>query len=109
MKLVADLHHLLLATIYLLIYEVEIVIFLSLQTRKFKELLERNLGWEFQQSSAVDGIYFEENDEVSIRVYLSCFAVVCVCLCGMFVHGPYWFTLQYAPVVEMLDDEAPVV
>lgn len=109
MKLVADLHHLLLATIYLLIYEVEIVIFLSLQTRKFKELLERNLGWEFQQSSAVDGMYFEENDEVSIRVYLSCFAVVCVCLCGMFVHGPYWFTLQYAPVVEMLDDEAPVV
>ncbi|KAG4964794.1 hypothetical protein AAZV13_14G064500 [Glycine max] len=47
-------------------------------TRKFKELLERNLGWEFQQSSAVDGMYFEENDE-------------------------------YAPVVEMLDDEAPVV
>ena len=80
-----------------------------MQTRKFKELLERNLGWEFQQSSAVDGMYFEENDEVSIRVYLSCFAVVCVCLCGMFVHGPYWFTLQYAPVVEMLDDEAPVV
>ncbi|KAK7385695.1 hypothetical protein VNO78_31495 [Psophocarpus tetragonolobus] len=47
-------------------------------TRKLKELLENNLGWEFQQSSAVDGIYFEENDE-------------------------------YAPVVEMLDDEAPVV
>ncbi|KAH1263190.1 hypothetical protein GmHk_02G005650 [Glycine max] len=47
-------------------------------TRKFKELLERNLGWEFQQGSAVDGIYFEENDE-------------------------------YAPVVEMLDDEAQVV
>ncbi|KAK4277965.1 hypothetical protein QN277_015878 [Acacia crassicarpa] len=45
-------------------------------TRKFKELLESSLGWEFQQSSAVDGIYFEENDE-------------------------------YAPVVEMLDDEAP--
>ncbi|KAJ0100279.1 hypothetical protein Patl1_21327 [Pistacia atlantica] len=33
------------------------------QTRKFKELLENSLGWEFQQSSAVDGIYFEENDE----------------------------------------------
>ncbi|XP_031259439.1 protein AAR2 homolog [Pistacia vera] len=32
-------------------------------TRKFKELLENSLGWEFQQSSAVDGIYFEENDE----------------------------------------------
>lgn len=104
MKLVADLHHLLLATIYLLIYEVEIVIFLSLQTRKFKELLERNLGWEFQQGSAVDGIYFEENDEVSICVYLSCFAT-----CNTFVHRPYWFTLQYAPVVEMLDDEAQVV
>ncbi|XP_061358549.1 uncharacterized protein LOC133302749 [Gastrolobium bilobum] len=46
--------------------------------RKFKELLESNLGWEFQQSSAVDGMYFEENDE-------------------------------FAPVVEMLDDEAPSV
>ncbi|XP_028794826.1 protein AAR2 homolog isoform X1 [Neltuma alba] len=45
-------------------------------TRKFKELLESSLGWEFQQNSAVDGIYFEENDE-------------------------------YAPVVEMLDDEPP--
>ena len=89
MKLVADLHHLLLATIYLLIYEVEIVIFLSLQTRKFKEMLERNLGWGFQQRSAVDGIYFEENDEVSIRVYLSCFAVVCVwyvCSWTLLVH-----------------------
>lgn len=47
-------------------------------TRKFKDLLEKNLGWEFQQSSAVDGMYFEENDE-------------------------------FAPVVEMLDDEAPAV
>ncbi|KAG2391308.1 uncharacterized protein HKW66_Vig0129310 [Vigna angularis] len=46
-------------------------------TRKFKELLESSLGWEFQLGSAVDGIYFEENDE-------------------------------YAPVVEMLDDEALV-
>lgn len=82
-KLAADLHHLLLATMYLF------VTFLSLQTRKFKELLERNLGWEFQQSSAVDGIYFEENDEVSIRVYLSCFAVVCVwyvCSWTLLVH-----------------------
>ncbi|KAF9664034.1 hypothetical protein SADUNF_Sadunf17G0114100 [Salix dunnii] len=32
-------------------------------TRKLKELLEKNLGWEFQQNSAVDGIYFEEDDE----------------------------------------------
>ncbi|KAB2074065.1 hypothetical protein ES319_A07G127500v1 [Gossypium barbadense] len=32
-------------------------------TRKLKELLENSLGWEFQQKSAVDGIYFEENDE----------------------------------------------
>ncbi|KAF3968635.1 hypothetical protein CMV_007499 [Castanea mollissima] len=32
-------------------------------TRKLKELLENNLGWEFQLNSAVDGIYFEEDDE----------------------------------------------
>ncbi|KAL4614016.1 hypothetical protein ACB092_07G024900 [Castanea dentata] len=32
-------------------------------TRKLKELLENNLGWEFQRNSAVDGIYFEEDDE----------------------------------------------
>ncbi|XVF81878.1 hypothetical protein PTKIN_Ptkin15bG0191100 [Pterospermum kingtungense] len=32
-------------------------------TRKLKELIENSLGWEFQQKSAVDGIYFEENDE----------------------------------------------
>ncbi|KAK2430793.1 AAR2 protein family [Trifolium repens] len=47
-------------------------------TRKFKELLENSLGWEFQQSSAVDGLYFDENDE-------------------------------FAPVVEILDDEAHAV
>ncbi|KAK7276275.1 hypothetical protein RIF29_17413 [Crotalaria pallida] len=47
-------------------------------TRKFKELLESNLGWEFQQSSGVDGMYFDENDE-------------------------------FAPVVEILGDEAPAV
>ncbi|KAK9266016.1 hypothetical protein L1049_010753 [Liquidambar formosana] len=35
-------------------------------TRKFKELLENSLGWDFQQNSAVDGIRFEEGDEVSI-------------------------------------------
>ncbi|KAL4614007.1 hypothetical protein ACB092_07G024000 [Castanea dentata] len=32
-------------------------------TRKLKELLENILGWEFQLNSAVDGIYFEEDDE----------------------------------------------
>ncbi|KAK1591004.1 hypothetical protein Q3G72_000652 [Acer saccharum] len=32
-------------------------------TRKVKELLENSLGWEFQHSSAVDGMYFEEGDE----------------------------------------------
>ncbi|XP_043693918.1 protein AAR2 homolog [Telopea speciosissima] len=32
-------------------------------TRKLKELLEDTLGWEFQQSNAVDGIYAEEDDE----------------------------------------------
>lgn len=47
-------------------------------TRKLKELLESNLGWEFQHNSAVDGVYFEENDE-------------------------------FAPVVEILGDEAPAV
>ncbi|KAL4614012.1 hypothetical protein ACB092_07G024500 [Castanea dentata] len=33
------------------------------KTRKLKELLENILGWEFQLNSAVDGIYFEEDDE----------------------------------------------
>lgn len=32
-------------------------------TRKLKALLESNFGWEFQQNSAVDGLYFEEDDE----------------------------------------------
>ncbi|KAL9427752.1 hypothetical protein AB3S75_029852 [Citrus x aurantiifolia] len=32
-------------------------------TRKLRELLENSLGWEFQQCSVVDGMYFEENDE----------------------------------------------
>ncbi|KAM7277889.1 hypothetical protein ACFE04_005023 [Oxalis oulophora] len=32
-------------------------------TRKLEELLKNTLGWEFQKKSAVDGIYFEENDE----------------------------------------------
>uniref|UniRef100_A0A7N2MVR0 Uncharacterized protein n=1 Tax=Quercus lobata TaxID=97700 RepID=A0A7N2MVR0_QUELO len=31
--------------------------------RKLKELLENNLGWEFQLNSVVNGIYFEEDDE----------------------------------------------
>ncbi|KAG4119400.1 hypothetical protein ERO13_D11G077800v2 [Gossypium hirsutum] len=30
---------------------------------KFWHLVRNSLGWEFQQKSAVDGIYFEENDE----------------------------------------------
>lgn len=32
-------------------------------TRKLRELLEESLGWEFQQKSAVDGLYFEEGNE----------------------------------------------
>ncbi|KAL5745115.1 hypothetical protein ACOSP7_026261 [Xanthoceras sorbifolium] len=32
-------------------------------SRKLKELLENSLGWEFQHSSAVDGMYFKEGDE----------------------------------------------
>ncbi|KAK4564931.1 hypothetical protein RGQ29_006824 [Quercus rubra] len=31
--------------------------------RKLKELLENNLGWEFQLNSVANGIYFEEDDE----------------------------------------------
>ncbi|KAL1308172.1 hypothetical protein HN51_050112 [Arachis hypogaea] len=36
--------------------------------RKFKELLENNLGWEFQHGSAIDGMYFEEDDEFAPQV-----------------------------------------
>ncbi|XP_027079429.1 uncharacterized protein [Coffea arabica] len=32
-------------------------------TRKLKELLEDSLGWNFRQNSAVDGMYFEDDDE----------------------------------------------
>ncbi|KAI8032662.1 hypothetical protein LOK49_LG01G03028 [Camellia lanceoleosa] len=32
-------------------------------TRKFKELLEDTLGWDFLQKNAVDGMYYEEDDE----------------------------------------------
>ncbi|XP_059449846.1 uncharacterized protein LOC132180879 isoform X1 [Corylus avellana] len=32
-------------------------------TRKLRELLENSLGWDFQLTSAVDGMHFEENDE----------------------------------------------
>lgn len=39
-----------------------------LQTRKFKELLENRLGWEFQKNSDVDGIYFDEDDEVNVKI-----------------------------------------
>ncbi|KAF3445252.1 hypothetical protein FNV43_RR14946 [Rhamnella rubrinervis] len=31
-------------------------------TRKLKELLEHNLGWEFQQNCAVDGMYLEDDE-----------------------------------------------
>ncbi|KAF2295380.1 hypothetical protein GH714_032708 [Hevea brasiliensis] len=36
---------------------------LLMWTRSLKELLETSLGWEFQQNSAVDGMYFEDDDE----------------------------------------------
>ncbi|CAN8243585.1 unnamed protein product [Cochlearia groenlandica] len=32
-------------------------------TRKFKELLEKRSGWEFEKKSDIDGIYFDEEDE----------------------------------------------
>ena len=67
-----------------------------LQTRKLKELLEKNLGWEFQQNSAVDGIYFEEDDEVSLHVYEH---LVSRSL-------SYFLPVQFAPVVEMLDESS---
>ncbi|KAL5573907.1 hypothetical protein UlMin_023504 [Ulmus minor] len=41
---------------------------LLLWTRRLKELLENNLGFEFEQKNAVDGIYFEENDEFAPMV-----------------------------------------
>jgi hypothetical protein len=44
------------------------LIFLPLQTRKLQELLEKSLGWEFQLNSAADGMYLEEDDEVSASV-----------------------------------------
>lgn len=44
--------------------------FSFLKTRKLKELLENNLGWEFQQNSAVDGMYFEDDDEVGIYLFI---------------------------------------
>lgn len=37
-----------------------------LQTRKFKELLENRLGWEFKKKSSIDGICFDEDDEVNV-------------------------------------------
>ncbi|KAI5311388.1 hypothetical protein L3X38_000143 [Prunus dulcis] len=38
---------------------------------KDKELnvLENNLGWEFQQNSAVDGMYFEDDDEFGVYLF----------------------------------------
>ncbi|KAJ8761262.1 hypothetical protein K2173_001318 [Erythroxylum novogranatense] len=38
-------------------------------TRKLQELLENNLGWEFQQNNSADGICFDEDDEVSLDPY----------------------------------------
>uniref|UniRef100_A0A803M473 Protein AAR2 homolog n=1 Tax=Chenopodium quinoa TaxID=63459 RepID=A0A803M473_CHEQI len=32
-------------------------------TRKLRELLENTLGWKFQRKGAVDGLYFEDDDE----------------------------------------------
>jgi len=79
-----------------------------LQTRKFKKLLESNLGWEFQQNNAVDGLYFDENDEVG--VYKLFHFVLCEFVFMRLNQSSYWlFILQFAPVVEMLDGEAHAV
>ena len=77
------------------------LIFLPLQTRKLRELLENSLGWDFQLNSAVDGMHFEENDEASASIPCS-FSHSC-----SFSHLSFLFIvqlLQFAPVVEMLDD-----
>ncbi|XP_052489938.1 uncharacterized protein LOC105775037 [Gossypium raimondii] len=37
-------------------------------TWKLKKLLENSLGFLFQQKSAIDGIYFEENNEYAPMV-----------------------------------------
>ena len=71
------------------------------QTRKLKELLEETLGWEFQQKSAVDGLYFEEGDEVSlpfslvgnpcnwlIMIQISCMTCISACLTFHLVSKP---------------------
>ncbi|XP_050262636.1 uncharacterized protein LOC126707076 isoform X7 [Quercus robur] len=57
------LHHLCKDFFSLMLDASFVDVHLLLWTRKLKELFENNLGWEFQLNSAVDGIYFEEDDE----------------------------------------------
>ncbi|XP_057491597.1 LOW QUALITY PROTEIN: uncharacterized protein LOC130777313 [Actinidia eriantha] len=57
------LHHLC-KDFFLLVLEAPVINGdILLWTRKFKELLEDTLGWDFQPKSAVDGTYYEEDDE----------------------------------------------
>ncbi|KAK6927880.1 A1 cistron-splicing factor, AAR2 [Dillenia turbinata] len=74
---------------------------MRLWTRKLKALLEDTLGWEFQKNSAVDGIYCEEEDEVNSEL---CFCRVFLVVFNSFKMYNHLHLLQYAPVVEMLDD-----
>ncbi|CAN1122837.1 Protein AAR2 homolog [Linum perenne] len=37
-------------------------------SRKLKEMVENELGWELQQSNSADGLYFEEDDEYAPAV-----------------------------------------
>uniref|UniRef100_A0A7N0ZQY8 AAR2 protein n=1 Tax=Kalanchoe fedtschenkoi TaxID=63787 RepID=A0A7N0ZQY8_KALFE len=41
-------------------------------TRKLKDLLEDVLGWDFEQKSAIDGIYFNVDDEFAPVVEMVC-------------------------------------
>lgn len=76
-----------------------------LQTRKLKELLENTLGWDFQMNSAVSGMYGEEDDEVSVTVKTTIILASRVSLCPSLSNFLFSIRfLQFAPVVEMVDD-----
>nr|CAN74315.1 hypothetical protein VITISV_037337 [Vitis vinifera] len=70
---------------------------LSLVTRKLRDLLENTLGWDFQQTSTVDGLYCEE-DEVSITFHHS------GSMPTLYLSLLNALSIQFAPVVEMLED-----
>lgn len=60
-------------------------------------MLENTLGWDFQQTSTVDGLYCEE-DEVSITFHHS------GSMPTLYLSLLNALSIQFAPVVEMLED-----